>query len=65
MGGDADPICPPNQNTLLADKVKESGTVVKLKLYEGEGHIFVKDSTLKDMEVRREAWFRKYLVDEK
>lgn len=42
MGGDVDPICPPNQNTLLADKIKESGTIVELKLYEGEGHIFVK-----------------------
>lgn len=55
MGGDADPICPPNQNTLLAQKVKKSGTTVELKLYEEEGHISVKDSTLNDMEVKREA----------
>ena len=64
MGGDADPICPPNQNVMLADKIKESGTTVKLKLYEGEGHIFSKAETLKSMEVEREIWFRKYLVDE-
>ena len=64
MGGDIDPICPPNQQTMLAEKIKESGTTVELRMYEGEGHIFTKGTTLKDMEVKREAWFRKYLVDE-
>ena len=62
MGGDADPVCPPNQNTMLAEKIKEAGTTVDLKLYEGEGHMFLKCSTVRDMEVRREARFRKYLV---
>ena len=63
MSGTADPICPPNQNTMLEAKIKEAGTPVELALYEGEGHIFSKGSTLKDMEVRREKWFRKYLVE--
>ena len=63
MGGKTDPICPPNQCTMLEAKIREAGTPVELALYEGEGHIFSKGSTLKDMEVRRERWFRKYLVD--
>ena len=41
---------------------KTSERVVELKIYEGEGHVFAKGSTLEDMEVRRERWFRRWLV---
>ena len=65
LSGADDNVVPPNQAHLMADKIRASGqSPVEVKVYEGEGHIFSKASTLKDMEVRREAWFRKYLVGE-
>jgi hypothetical protein len=36
---------------------------VEVHVYEGEGHIFQKGLSLRDMEVRREAWFREDLVE--
>ena len=63
IGGKDDPICPPNQNEMLEAKIKEFGTPVEIALYDGEGHMYTKGSTLKDVEIRRERWFRKYLVD--
>ena len=62
-GGD-DNIVPPNQAHLMADKIKAKGGIVDLAVYTGEGHVSSKGTTLEDMEVRREAWFRKYLVGE-
>ena len=63
LSGEVDGIVPPNQAHLMADKIKKGGGIVEVRVYEGEGHIFQKGSSLKDMEIRREAWFRKYLVD--
>lgn len=63
LSGGVDEIMPPNQANLMAEKFKTVGATVEVCAYEGEGHNFVKGSTLKDMEIRREAWFRKYLVD--
>jgi len=53
----------------MADKIKTEGSdgeerTVELKIYDGEGHVFAKGSTLEDMEVRRERWFRRWLVGE-
>ena len=62
LSGGADQVVPPNQANLMADKIRQGGGAVELKVYEGEGHIFVKGETLQDMEVRRERWFRKYLL---
>lgn len=53
---------PPNQAHLMAEKIQKGGGTVEVHVCEGEGHIFQKGSSLKNMEVRREAWFRRYLV---
>jgi dipeptidyl aminopeptidase/acylaminoacyl peptidase len=63
LSGEVDEIVLPNQANLMAEKVKKGGSIVDAFVYESEGHNFVNGSTLKDMEIRREAWFRKYLVD--
>jgi dipeptidyl aminopeptidase/acylaminoacyl peptidase len=63
LSGEVDEIVPPNQAHLMAEKIKTGGGTVEVRVYEGEGHNFVKGSTLEDMEIRREAWFRKYLVE--
>jgi dipeptidyl aminopeptidase/acylaminoacyl peptidase len=57
-----DEIVPPNQAHLMAEKIQKGGGTVEVHVCEGEGHIFQKGSSLKNMEVRREAWFRRYLV---
>ena len=44
----------------MAEKIERGGCTVEVHVYEGEGHIVQKGSSLKDMEVRCEAWFRKY-----
>jgi dipeptidyl aminopeptidase/acylaminoacyl peptidase len=62
LSGADDNIVPPNQAHMLADKIRANGGIVDLAIYPGEGHVFAKGTTLEDMEVRREAWFRKYLV---
>jgi dipeptidyl aminopeptidase/acylaminoacyl peptidase len=62
LSGEDDNICPPNQSQLMADRIKSNGGTVELATYPGEGHVFAKGTTLEDMEVRREKWFRKYLV---
>jgi len=64
LSGEDDKIVPPDQATEMALRIQEGGTAVEMKIYPGEGHIFLKASTLKDMEERRFRWFRKYLVDE-
>ena len=65
FSGADDNVVPPNQAYMLAEKIKEGGKAdVEVKVYTGEGHIFSQGSTLKDMEVRREQWFRRYLVGE-
>lgn len=65
LSGAADNIVPPNQAYMMADKVRAGGkSTVEVKVYDGEGHNFAQGSTLKDMEVRQEKWFRKYLVGE-
>jgi dipeptidyl aminopeptidase/acylaminoacyl peptidase len=51
----------------MADRINkegdgDGGRTVELKIYEGEGHVFAKGTTLEDMEVRRERWFRRWLV---
>ena len=62
LSGEVDEIVPPNQAHLMAEKIQKGGGTVEVRVYGGEGHMFQKGSSLKDMEVRREAWFRKYLV---
>ena len=64
LSGADDNIVPPNQAQMMADKIRKNGGTVELAIYPGEGHVFSKGTTLEDMEVRREAWFRKYLVGE-
>jgi dipeptidyl aminopeptidase/acylaminoacyl peptidase len=64
LSGADDNIVPPNQAHMLADKIRSSGGTVEVAVYPGEGHIFSKGSTLEDMEVRRESWFRMFLVGE-
>ena len=69
LSGAVDNIVPPNQAQLMADRINkegegDGGRTVELKIYEGEGHVFAKGSTLEDMEVRRERWFRRWLVGE-
>jgi len=60
LSGEVDEIVPPNQAHLMAEKIERGGCTVEVHVYEGEGHIVQKGSSLKDMEVRCEAWFRKY-----
>ncbi|KAK5045022.1 hypothetical protein LTR84_010170 [Exophiala bonariae] len=62
LSGADDAIVPPNQAYLLAKLIGAAGTDVNIKVYDGEGHIFVQGSTLSDIEARRYAWFRKYLA---
>lgn len=64
FNGLEDPIVPPNQAHEFVKKIKEAGGIAEVILYPGEGHIFAKGSSLKDIEERRYAWFRKYLADE-
>lgn len=64
LGGKEDPICPPNQNTTMQEKLRKNGVENDMALYDGEAHVILKGSTLKDMAVRREKWFRRFLVDE-
>jgi hypothetical protein len=47
---------------MLSDEIKKGGTTVEIKLYLGEGHIFMKAETLQGMELAREAWFRRHLI---
>ena len=62
ISGADDPIVPPNQAYNLARLVKEAGTPVDIKVYDGEGHIFNKGSSLSDIEKRRYEWFEQYLA---
>ena len=62
LSGEADEIVPSNQAHLIAEKIQKGGGTVEVHVCEGEGHIFQKGSSLKNVEVRREAWFRRYLV---
>lgn len=62
ISGADDGIVPPNQAYLLAKLIENAGTDVSIKVYDGEGHIFAKGSTLSDIETRRYAWFGKYLA---
>ncbi|EXJ65829.1 uncharacterized protein A1O5_11070 [Cladophialophora psammophila CBS 110553] len=62
ISGADDAIVPPNQAYNLAKIVKEAGAAVDIKVYDGEGHIFNKGSTLSDIERRRYEWFAKYLT---
>lgn len=62
INGSDDPIVPPNQAYSLAEKIKEAGTEVEVKVYDGEGHIFSKGSTLSDIEKRRYEWFERFLM---
>lgn len=64
IGGKDDPICPPNQCEALQAKLQEAGVPVDMVLYPNEGHVYSRSDTLIDVEKRREAWFRKYLVKE-
>ncbi|KAL7928037.1 Alpha/Beta hydrolase protein [Trichoderma chlorosporum] len=63
FNGTEDPIVPPDQANRFVETVKQRGGVAEVVLYEGEGHIFAKGSSLKDIEARRYAWFRKYLIE--
>lgn len=63
FNGTEDPIVPQNQANTFVETVKQTGGIAEVVLYEGEGHIFAKGSSLKDIEARRYDWFRKYLVD--
>jgi hypothetical protein len=61
LSGEVD--VPSNRARLMAETIKTLEGTVEVCVYEGEGHNFMKGATLEDMEIRREAWFRKYLVD--
>ncbi|KEF51277.1 uncharacterized protein A1O9_12627 [Exophiala aquamarina CBS 119918] len=64
ISGADDTVVPPNQAYLLAKLIKNAGTEVSLKIYDGEGHVFARGSTLSNIETWRYAWFRKYLAKE-
>lgn len=63
INGAEDPIVPPNQAYNLANLIKDAGTEVEVKVYDGEGHIFTKGSTLSDIERRRYEWFERFLAE--
>jgi hypothetical protein len=47
----------------MAERIQKGGGTMEVHVYEGEGHVFQKGLSLKDMEVRRKVWFRKDLVE--
>jgi len=62
ISGADDAIVPPDQAYELGKVIEDGGTDVEVKVYDEEGHIFSKGSTLSDIERRRYEWFEKYLV---
>jgi len=62
LSGEVDNIVRPNQAKPMAEEIRAEGGVVDIRVYEGEGHMFQKGSSLKDMEVLREAWFKTHLA---
>lgn len=65
INGADDAIVPPNQAYGLAKIIREAGTAVDVKIYDGEGHTFLKGSSLCDIEKRRYEWFERYLASSK
>ncbi|MEW5827525.1 MAG: alpha/beta fold hydrolase [Chloroflexota bacterium] len=59
--GENDPRCPPDESIQARDKLREIGREVDFKLYEGEGHAFLKTENVVDAEVRRVNFLAKNL----
>ncbi|KAL9089975.1 MAG: hypothetical protein Q9165_005504 [Trypethelium subeluteriae] len=64
LQGDADAIVPKGQAEEMARTVRENGGEVRLVIFEGEGHGFLRSDTLKRAKDEEEAWWRKALVKE-
>lgn len=61
LSGEVD--IPSNRARLIAETIKTLEGTVEVCIYERESHNFIKGATLQGVEVRREAWFQKYLVE--
>jgi len=59
--GENDPRCPPSESLAAYDRLGELGREVDLKLYEGEGHAFLKTENVTDAEMRRVDFLAKAL----
>jgi dipeptidyl aminopeptidase/acylaminoacyl peptidase len=57
--GENDPRCPASESIQAKDKLLELGKQVDFKLYEGEGHGFLKIENVIDAEVRRVEFLAK------
>jgi dipeptidyl aminopeptidase/acylaminoacyl peptidase len=63
--GENDPRCPASESTNARDKLLELGKQVDFKLYEGEGHGFLKIENVIDSEVRRVEFLAQALENDK
>jgi dipeptidyl aminopeptidase/acylaminoacyl peptidase len=59
--GENDPRCPASDSILARDKLLELGRPVDFKMYEGEGHSFLKIENVLDSEIRRAAFLARVL----
>lgn len=59
--GENDPRCPASDSILARDKLLELGCQVDFKMYENEGHRFLKIENVLDSEVRRVAFLARLL----
>ena len=59
--GENDPRCPVSDSTQARDKLLELGLEVDFKMYEGEGHTFLKIENVIDSEMRRVSFLEKCL----
>lgn len=62
LQGEEDKIVPPNQAREMEEAIRESGGVVKLVLFEGEGHGFRGKESMGRAKREEEAWWRKTLL---
>ncbi len=62
--GENDPRCPPGESLQARDRLLEIGREVDFKLYEGEGHAFLKTENVVDAELRRVNFLVKHLQRE-
>jgi dipeptidyl aminopeptidase/acylaminoacyl peptidase len=59
--GENDPRCPVSDSIQARDKLLELGLTVDFKMYEGEGHTFLKIENVIDSEMRRVEFLEKCL----
>lgn len=52
LAGENDPRCPAEETLQVVEKMKEMGRTVEYKIYENEGHGFVKRENLVDSIIR-------------